>query len=253
MNDPSDKQGLTTRIGMISPDDSVNDDEYNCYLPKRVTLLWTRYRTAMRDEPISVEMVSSYGDLDVVRHAAQTLRITRPQVTAFLCNSCSFVHGPAGDERIREVIAENTGSKAVSISNAQVEALYALGARRVSVAAPYPQEVTAKLLDYLRACGFEVVANRSLGMTTEWQIGNTPPQHWLSVAREIDHPDAQALLFACSGIRIFEAIEQIEHACSKPMVAAPQAVIWHALRAIGIDTSAISAGRLYQLVPTRAE
>ena len=186
MNRPSDQQGLTTRIGIISPDDAVNDDEYNWYLPKCVTLLWTRYYTAMRDEPISVEMVGSYGDLEVVRHAAKTLRITRPHVAAFLCNSCSFVHGPAGDERIREVIAETAGSLAVSISNAEVEALHALGVRRISVGAPYPEEVTVRLLDYLQASGFEVVASRSLGMTTEWQIGNTPPQHWLDVAREID-------------------------------------------------------------------
>ena len=51
------------------------------------------------------------------------MRITRPHVSIYCCNSCSFVHGPTGDQEIRTTIAEATGGQATSVTNAQVEAL----------------------------------------------------------------------------------------------------------------------------------
>jgi hypothetical protein len=91
--------GMKIRIGVVCPDDAVNDDEYWSYLPSdgSATLLWTRYSTPSRFNPISVEMVASYGDAAVLAAAAQTLKITKANVVALTCNSCTFVHGPEGD------------------------------------------------------------------------------------------------------------------------------------------------------------
>jgi maleate isomerase len=244
--DDSSKRGLTTRVGVISPDDAVNDDEYYTYLPPGVTLLWTRYRTPQRFEPISVAMVASYGDLDVVREAALTLRITRPHATLFSCNSCSFVHGPAGDQRIRDVIAEAVGSEATSITEAQVHALRTLKVKRVAVGAPYCADVTAKLVSYLESSGFTVSGSLSLGLTTEWEIGNSASTVWAHLARQVDSEDADGILLACSGIRTAGILDSLEKELQKPILSATAVSMWRVLRLAGVHGSVKGHGVLLE-------
>src|SRR5437762_490758 len=159
--------GWRARIGVITPDDAINDDEYWQYVPEGVVLLVTRYRTAQRFDPISRGMVDAYAELGPIADAAETLRITRPDAIAFCCNSCSFVRGLAGDHAITRAIEASGGAKAVTISSAQLAALRALGATSVAIGAPYPDEVTELLRRFLEESGFRVTAARSLGLTSE--------------------------------------------------------------------------------------
>lgn len=237
---------LTTRIGIICPDDGVNDDEYWTYLPLKVALLWTRYRTARRFEPISVEMVSSYGDVNVISDAAQTLTITRPNVVAFCCNSCSFVRGFAVDEKIRQTIAQETKALATSVTFAQVEALRALKVTRVALAGPYKPAVTAKLQALLESLGFIVTSSKSLSLETEWEIGNSPQNRWYELAADVDTPDAEAIVLACSGIRTSEIMQPLEREMEKPIISAPAVTMWHCLRLAGIRSAVSNRGILLE-------
>ena len=240
-------QGLTTRIAVIAPSDGINDDEYNNYLPADggLSLLWTRYETPAHDQPISLSMVGSYGDLETITRSARMMRITRPRVSIYCCNSCGFVHGPAGDQSIRDAIAGATGGLATSVTNAQVEALRTLGVECVAVAAPYPAEVGGRLVEYLEQSGFHVTGFRSKEFVSEWQIGNAAASVWLDLAREADSPQAEAVVLACSGIRASDIIEEFEERQGKPLVAAPAVVMWHALRLAGVATQLQGRGRLF--------
>ena len=243
------EQGLKTRIGVICPDDGVNDDEYWQYLPPdgSVSLHWTRYRTPQRFEPISVSMVGSYGDTSIIADAAQTLRIVRPNVAAFCCNSCSFVHGTKVDQQIRDAIAEVADTIATSITHAQIEALRVLEVKRVAIGAPYQPSVTAKLQQLLEGCGFTVTCSKSLSLPTEWQIGNSRPQRWYDLAREVDSPQAQAVLLACGGIRTAEIIDPLERDIGgKPVISAPAVMVWHSLRLAGVKTRVHGRGILLE-------
>jgi maleate isomerase len=238
---------LRRRIGIVCPDDGINDDEYWQYVPTDVTLLWTRYRTPRTFDPISVEMVGSYGDMRIVEQAAKTLEITRPEVVVFCCNSCGFVHGLDGDKRIRDAISKATGSPAISVTDSEVQALHALGVKRVAVGGPYPDDVTAKLVELLEGEGFEVTATKSLGLDSEWQIGNSDPSVWAQLAREINSDAADCILLACSGIRTLPIIDSLEMELGKPVVSAPAATMWHALRTIGVKDRVSGFGKLFEL------
>jgi len=233
-----------TRIGIITPDDAVNDDEYWRYVNPDVTLLLDRFRTPERDAPINPGMVASYGDTCLVGDAAETLRITRPHALVFFCNSCSFVRGRAGNQELCSRMQEAGQAPATTISLAQIEALRALRARRVAVGAPYTEEVTSHLHRFLGEYSIEVVFSRSLGMKSEWEIGNSHPDVWRQLAADINHPGADALLLACSGIRTADVMETIEHDHQKPLVSAPAAGIWHALKLAGYRQPVLGRGTL---------
>jgi maleate isomerase len=236
--------GWRARIGLVSPDDGINDDEYWRYLPEGVSLLFTRYRTATRFDPISPAMLDTYAELAPIVDAAETLRITRPKVIVYLCNSCSFVRGVGYDLKIAEAIRQATSIPAITISTAQVQALKALGVQRVAVAAPYPADVTLLLARFLEGHGFVVTGNRSAGMTSEWQIGNAPQSFWYALAAEADSHEAECVLLACSGIRTSAILEPLEADLGKPVVSAPSATIWAALRLAGVKSPVLGRGIL---------
>lgn len=235
------------RIGVICPDDGINDDEYWQYVPEGVTLLWTRYRTPRRFDPISVEMVGSYGDMRIVEESAKTLEITRPDVVVFCCNSCGFVHGLDGDARIRQTISQAAGSPAISVTSSEVQALHTLGVKSVAVGGPYPDDVTAKLVTLLEGEGFVVTTTDSLQMDAEWLIGNSEPTVWADLARRIDSDATDCVLLACSGIRTAPILDSLEKELGKPVISAPAVTMWHALRTIGVTEKVSGLGQLFEL------
>jgi len=222
-----------TRIGIITPDDAVNDDEYWQYVNDDVTLLIDRYRTPSRFDPISSQMVAAYGDFHLLEDCAETLRITRPHALAFFCNSCSFVHGVGVDREMCERISQAGGAPATTTTSAEVDALHALRARRVAIAAPYNEEVTLKLKCFLNQSGFTVTSVKCLGLKAEWDIGNAAPSVWRQLIKEADTPDSDCVLLACTGVRTAAIIEDVEAELQKPLVSAPAVTIWRALRLAG--------------------
>ena len=235
---------LDARIGVISPDDSINDDEFWACLPERVNFLFTRYRTPKRFEPISVEMVKTYGDTDTINDAAITLGITRPSVTLLACNSGSFVGGIGSDKEIIQAIEKETNTPATTIATAQVEALKLMGIKRLAIAGPYPQSVTLRLAEFLSSSGFEITAVESAGMDTEWEIGNADPQVWGDLARQVNSPEAECIIIAGSGTRTAPIVDALEKELDKPVLSGPGVVVWHALRLAGVKTQVQGIGRL---------
>src|SRR5262245_17212281 len=94
------------RIGLVMPDDAVNDDEDWLYLPDGVNLFIGRYTTHKRDDDITPDMVRSYGALETLAGAAEVLKITRPTAAVFGCTSCSFIYGAGFDLKQAGTIAK---------------------------------------------------------------------------------------------------------------------------------------------------
>jgi len=242
---------LRARLGVISPDDGINDDEFWAYLPAGVNLLFTRYRTQQRADPISSAMVDSYADLDLLRSAAETLRMTRPGAVVFGCNSCSFVRGVGYDLRLIEQIEAGVGAPATTITTAEVAALHHLGVQRVAVGGPYPQELTDRLGRFLADSGFSVTSVLGLGLESEWQIGNARPEVWADLARRVNRSEAEAIILACSGIRTSPILADLEAELGKPVISAPAAAIWHALRLAAIEPHVPNRGVLFAQPPAQ--
>lgn len=238
-------RGWRGRIGMIYPDDGVNDDEYWLYAPDGVTLLWTRFSTPVRDEPISPSMVDTYADETPLLESAKVLAITRPSVVAFGCNSCSFVRGPRWDLKQAEMIGAPSNAPGTTITTAMIAALSAMGIKRVALGAPYVADLTARFIAFLDTLGIATTATKSLGMTTEWVIGNSHPSIWYQLARKVDRPDAEAVVLACGGIRTAEILADLEADIGKPVIAAPAALMWHAAQLMRVDTTRHDRGRLF--------
>jgi maleate isomerase len=173
--------------------------------------------------------------------AAKLLAHAKVGVICYGCTAGGFLKGPGYDQQIAQDIEAATGIPGATTAAAVVDALRALGVKRVSVASPYEPWLNEKLQNYLRECSFEVLAIKGFG--TQAHASFTPEQNATLVA-EVDRAEAQAIFISCSNFRTLEIIEPLEEKLGKPVVTSNSASVWKMLRLLGDRREIPAGGRL---------
>ncbi|MCP5151012.1 MAG: aspartate/glutamate racemase family protein [Ectothiorhodospiraceae bacterium] len=158
----------------------------------------------------------------------------------------SFLKGVGYDREVSARIEAATGKPATTTSTAMLEALAALGARRVSLGAAYDDEVNAIAAAFLEANGHPVACARGLGYVDNLAVGRLPVETAFDLGREVDHPDAECIVLACTNWLSMAAIAPLEAALGKPVISTTQASIWACLRRLGYTAPISGYGRLLE-------
>ena len=250
MSDSSFKLGDTeimntrrTRIGIIVPSSNTNA-EPDCLMlaPSGVTLHFTRsggYDVSAI--PDSAEMRRfARQSLD---QQLQLLVDSRVDLIAYACTSATLSDGPEFDREFCRGIADKSGLPAVTTAGALVEALHDIGARRVAFTSPYVKELNQESVDFIRACGIEVVNQLGFDKDLSSLEQNTlTPEDAYQMGLKADHPVAGVLVIACTDYRALEAVPALELALGKPVVTSNSALMYCCLKRLGIACSDIAAG-----------
>lgn len=180
-----------------------------------------------------------------VPEAARLLGLARPDVIAFGCTSGSFLRGAGWDTELRQQLAQfSNGAAAVTTASSVVQALNALGARRIAVISPYPAEVNQVLEGFMKAQGFEIVR---LAAVDGWQTGNIaniPASTVVDLARRGATTPVDTHFISCTNLRAAEVLQQIEAETGLPVVTANQATYWACVRALDMSDALPALGRL---------
>jgi maleate isomerase len=178
--------------------------------------------------------------------AAEELATADVNVIVYGCTSGSLLEGVEWEERLRREIRERAGVEAITTAQAVVEALRALGVRRVVVATPYIDEINSRERSFLERSGFSVVRIRGLGIVRNTDIGRQPPWVAYRLAKEVAREagrSADGVFISCTNFRTIEVIELLEAELQLPVVSSNTASMWLALRTLGIRDR-LSYGRL---------
>jgi maleate cis-trans isomerase len=242
------------RLGMLYPGYAAEDD-----LPWLVDALFEDgavvadvVHTSVGEDAHRVDALLDLGRPERLAEGAAILRRNGADVAVWACTSGSFVFGWEGARRQVAELAETFGGPASSTSLAFVEALRALGATRVAIAATYPADVTRCLVSLLAAAGFEVLASESHDIETASEAGSAGREAVLALAAAGDHPEADALLVPDTALHTVRWLDELERAAGKPVLTANQVTVWEALRLAGVSASGDRAGRLFAPRPRTA-
>jgi len=184
-----------------------------------------------------------------IESGARYLATAKVDVVAYGCTTGSFYKGPGWDHEMLTVIEKAAGVPAVATSPSVVEALRFFGARKISVATPYPEWNNQRLRAYLEAVGFEVLNVEGepwASRAGNQGINDQDPEVVVEFASRVCRPDADALLCSCTAWRSVEAVEALEQRTGRPVVTSNQATIWAAFRKIGITQPIHGFGRLLE-------
>src|SRR5215467_8024459 len=206
------------RIGMIIPSvNSMTEPQFNRLAPPGLAVHVARARVAGPWKRPLAEMAEE------IAASARLLSDVAPDLIVFHCTDTSMTQGPQGEGRILDIVRDATGIEAVATSRLVLEALQALGLRKLVLLSPYKSN--RAVIDYLQATGFTVVHDIGLGLDS-LQFAAVTPREWTELARQHDRPEADGIFLSCTNTTQIEAIADIERALGKPVVNSNQAVLW---------------------------
>jgi maleate cis-trans isomerase len=244
---PRMTRSVRQRIGVMVPSTNTTcEADFNMVAPRDVTVhgqrLW------MTNDATGDDAYKRMND--DIEAGARYLATAKVDVIAYGCTTGSFYRGPGWDREMLALITRAAGVPAVATTPSVVEALRAFGARRLSVATPYPEWNNERLRAYLQAQGFEVLnvdGEPRAAAAGNQGINDQPPESVVEFAARACRPEADALLCSCTAWRSVEAVAALEARTGKPVVTSNQATIWTALRALGVEHSVRGFGRLFAL------
>ena len=167
---------------------------------------------------------------------ALELSDARVDVLAYAC-LVALMSQPAGfhqqaEERLHGLTVENGApAPVVSSAGALVQAVEALGARKVALVAPYMTPITELVVDYLGKSGVEVVDFVSLEVANNVEVGRLDPPQLVDIAAGLDVSRADAvILSACVQMQSLPAIEPTEQRLGLPVLSAGTATVFRLLQ-----------------------
>jgi len=237
---------LRTRIGVMVPSTNTTfEADFQLVAPRDVTIHGQRMWLT-NDAEGQAGMDRMNGEIET---GARYLATANVDVVAYGCTTGSFYRGPGYDRELIETIARAAGVPAVAAAPAVVAALRYFGARRLSVATPYPDWNNQRLRAYLEASGFEVLnveGEPGAAKSGNQGINDRDPEEVVAFAARACRAEADALLCSCTAWRSVEAVAELERRTGKPVVSSNQASIWAAFRALGLAPEIRGFGRLLE-------
>jgi maleate isomerase len=173
------------------------------------------------------------GMVDYVPKAAADLADAAVDVIGFACTGGSIFGGRGYDERIARAINEATGIPATTTATAIVAALRHLGVRVVSLATPYEAWLNAREVAFFEQNDLEIVCEKGLGVPEPGDCQGVGAEAIRRLAKEVDRPNAQAIVLSCANFRAWDVAAEIERDLGKPVITSNQAVLWHMLHILG--------------------
>jgi maleate cis-trans isomerase len=239
---------LRKRIGLMVPSTNTTcEADFQMAVPRGITVhgqrLWITNEGTGDD--VFDRMNAEIGA------GARDLATAKVDVIVYGCTTGSFFKGPGWDREMCSIIQSEAGVPAVATSPSVVEALRAFGARRISVATPYPDWNNQKLRAYLEAHGFQVLnveGKPRAAASGNQGINDQDPESVVDFASRACRPEADALLCSCTAWRSVGAVAAIEERIGKPVVSSNQSTIWASLQVLGVTEPVKGFGRLLEQV-----
>jgi maleate isomerase len=240
------------RIGMIVPSSNTTmETEVPAMLRRRESISPERFtfhssRMAMRRvSPEELARMDAESD-----RCACELSDARCDAIAYACLVAIMAAGLgyhiAAEERLTRTAAENGGpAPVITSAGALIEAIRAVGAKRVALVAPYLKPLTQLVIDYLTDQGIEVVDSVSLEVADNLAVGRLNPMQLPVIAERLDLSRADALvLSACVQMPSLPAISVAEKKFGLPVLSAATATTHQLLARLGLDTRIPDCGSL---------
>ncbi len=235
---------IRKRIGVMIPSTNTScEADFQMVAPGDVTIHGQRMWLT-NDARGDSAMERMNADIE---SGARHLATAKVDVVAYGCTTGSFFKGPGWDREMIELIEREAGVPAVATSPSAVEALRHFGAKKISIASPYPAWNNEKLEEYMVAAGFEVLnvdGEPTAAASGAQGINDQDPESVVEFAEKACRDEADVLFCSCTAWRAMEAVEELEKRTGKPVVTSNQATVWAAFRAIGMDAPIKGYGSL---------
>lgn len=233
------------RFGILVPFTNTNlEPDMQMMRPNGISLHFARLGGYDADEIPDETQMQGLGASDI-DEPLRLLAGVKPDIIFYGCTSATLTHGPEFDRNLAAKIKLETGAETVTAAGAVVEALRALGAKKVSFASPYVPAINDMAIRFLAQMGFETMHRSEVTETLDNDgQGGLQPEDVYQLGLRADHADVDAIVLSCTDMRSVEVIDRLEAALGKPVVTSNQAMQFAALKALNMQDRFDGFGRL---------
>jgi arylmalonate decarboxylase len=232
------------RIGIVVP---TADDRVSPEGP----VMYPDVEFIARGTGVTSMTPQGYDDaVDKILPAAGHLAREDVEAVMLMGTSLTFYRGKDFHDELLEKARAATGGLPVStMSQAVVDGLRAVGARRIAVATAKNKPVNDALAPFLAANDIETLALESFGITTFNGPGGAQSKTEedildLAGAAVARAPGADGILVSCGGLRTLNIAAPLERRHGLPVVTSTQSAFWTAVRLIGESGRLDGYGRM---------
>jgi maleate isomerase len=236
-------KGWRARIGfLVPPGNPTVEPEMAELTPPGVSLHFTRMSAEGLAGTHAGQEERNRSQVESIPACVRLLAMVGPSVIVLAHTATSYTLGEAREAALVTEMEALGNARFITAFGGVLAALKALGVRRIAYATPYSAEMTARGRLHLEKCGVNVVNSGHLDNVRNIYQENSERAY--AIARQVDHPDAEAIFLSGVGMPTLDALQVLEDDTGKPVISAASAMMWHALRTAGIRHQFSGYGRL---------
>lgn len=185
---------------------------------------------------------------DAIPAAADHLVQNGVDAIMVIGTSLTFFRGPQAHDRLLEDLRARTGLPVSTMSQAIVDGLREVGARRVAVATAYTDVVNQRLQELLAAAGIETLSLASFNILEFGGPSRKSEADIIALSADAvaKAPGAEGILISCGGLRTLGVAKPLEDCHGLPVVSSTPAAFWAAMRLVGESGRVMGCGRLLE-------
>jgi arylmalonate decarboxylase len=224
---PAKRSDIT--IGLVVP---FAVDE----VPAEGTIMYPGVRFIPRGVGVRALTPEGYDPaFNAIIPAAEELAAKGVDAIMVIGTSLTFYRGPEAHDRLLEELRRRTGLPVSTMSQAIIDGLREVGAKRVAVATAYSDVVNRRLKELLEAAGVDVLALKCFDLL---EFGGPSRKSEADIIALSDTAvagaaGAEAILISCGGLRTLGVAEPLETSHRIPVVSSTPAAFWAAMRLVG--------------------
>ena len=237
--------GWRAKIGLITPMSENIEHAFHIHAPEGVSFASTKFN------PSCAETEGREVLTDRVAEAAGMYRDYEVDLVVF---GCSSGHCPVDYEWEQECvrrIESASGRPGLSANTAVLEALKALGAKKVAVLTPYSDAANEAEKKFLEDNGLEVTNMVSMDVSyicgRGFELESCDEYMLYRNARRVDLKGADVFFLSSMELSTMELIDDLETVLGVPVVTGQQAVLWSALRHCRVGAKPEKLGKLFRI------
>src|SRR5450759_5317844 len=214
----------THRIGLLTPSSNTTQEpEFVEVLPRTVSLHASRLTLNNIDAPSTLSIVAE------LEKESRKLADADVDVIVLAATAPSSRRGKGYDRELIKRMEDASGKPATTASTAFIEALTALGVRRIAIAAPWSETMNKTVVSFMEANGFEVMQHAVMGLVRNTELGRCDPETAYELGLRVDSTDADAVILPGGNWPTMSIVERLERDIGKPVLTNNDVSIWAAL------------------------
>lgn len=179
-----------------------------------------------------------------LEHAANLIATVYPQAVIYACTSGSFIKGAAWDEMIMEKVSGICGCPAITASRAMINAILAMGLRKLTLVTPYTDNINEHEKDFIESMGIQVTAMRGLNIVDAETLRTQTAEQIRELVLTTDVPESDGVFISCTNMEGLFIAEYLEKELGKPVLSSNLVCLWNLLRLLGKTELILGLGTL---------